>query len=512
MTLLVFFAVVVLKAEAAVSDYSKEHPLLFGIDMDYPPMEYVDEEGTPSGYDVEFTTQLMQRLGVPFAFSPNKWENLSGDVLSGRVDLAMMVYSPYRKDSTNYSKAVFRLYYQVVFKKADATHFDVRNLTNKKVAYMASRPVRDTLTSVGALLFETKDLSKAMHDLSEGKYDAVVCFRYQAKYLLKKHKLTSLATEDLTLAPREYCYVSHDKLLIDAINVELMKMKSEGVVDDVYGDIYSSFDGVNIPVWIWYLLVSLVFVFMVIFIVGQQIYQRRLRHEMERAQLGERTKTTFLGNITHALRTPLNAIIGFSDVLKEDDGSMPLQDRHHLSGLINDSGRQLLYFIEEILELSNMQGNELKLNRSKVTLNEVMRGYAEEMVPKLAKGVSITVEGNVDRHVFVDESMMRLVTMHFLENAARNTQQGTITLIYRVTNGQMYIAVKDTGKGVPEALRKNIFNILVDKAAYVQDEIPGLGLTICKTIVERCGGRIGLEQLPNGGSLFWHTVPVKFVN
>ena len=107
--------------------------------------------------------------------------------------------------------------------------------------------------------------------------------------------------------------------------------------------------------------------------------------------------------------------------------------------------------------------------------------------------------------------MMRLVTMHFLENAARNTQQGTITLIYRVTNGQMYIAVKDTGKGVPEALRKNIFNILVDKAAYVQDEIPGLGLTICKTIVERCGGSIGLEQIPNGGSLFWHTVPVRFV-
>lgn len=499
------------RVEAAVSDYTKQHPLLFGIDMDYPPMEYIDVQGKPSGYDVEFTYKLMKRLDIPFTFSPNTWENISGDVLSGNVDLAMMVYSPYRKDSTNYSKAVFRLYYQIVYQKKSASRFDVRNLTDKRVAYMASRPVRDTLTRVGAILYETKDLSKAVIDLSKGKYDAVVCFRYQAKYLLKKHKLTSLATEDLTLAPREYCYVSHDKQLIDAIDVELMKMKSEGVVDDVYGDIYPSFDGVNIPVWIWYLLVSLVFVFMVIFIVGQQIYQRRLRHEMERAQLGERMKTTFLGNITHALRTPLNAIIGFSDVLKEDDGSMPLQDRQHLSGLINDSGRQLLYFIEEILELSNMQGNELKLNRSKVTLNEVMRGYAEEMVPKLAKGVSITVEGNVDRHVFVDESMMRLVTMHFLENAARNTQQGTITLIYRVTNGQMYIAVKDTGKGVPEALRKNIFNILVDKAAYVQDEIPGLGLTICKTIVERCGGSIGLEQLPNGGSLFWHTVPVRFV-
>ena len=75
----------------------------------------------------------------------------------------------------------------------------------------------------------------------------------------------------------------------------------------------------------------------------------------------------------------------------------------------------------------------------------------------------------------------------------------------------MYIAVKDTGHGVPEELRMNIFNLLSDKATYTQSAIPGLGLTICKTIVERCGGQIGLEQLAEGGSLFWHTVPVKVI-
>ena len=507
----VIFSAMALGAEAAVNDYSKEHPLLFGIDMDYPPMEFIDENGKPSGYDVEFTNELMQRLNIPFTFSPNTWANISGDVLSGRVDLAMMVYSPYRKDSTNYSKAVFRLYYQVVYRKKDASHYDIRNMTNKRVAYMSSRPIRDTLTRVGAILHEVKDLSQATIELSKGRYDAIICFRYQAKHLIKKNKLNDLESEDLTLTPREYCYVSHDKQLIDAINVELTKMEEEGIIDDIYGDIYTSFDGINIPDWIWYLLLSLVFVFLIVFIVVQQRYQRQLRREMLRAQYSDRMKTAFLGNISHALRTPLNAIIGFSDVLEQDDGSLELEERRHLSKLINDSGHQLLYYINEILELSNIEGNELQLNRSEVDLDKVMQGYADESRSKLTEGVTLSVDGHVGHHVHVDEHMMRFVTMHFLENAIKHTKKGSITLIFRHNKNQLYIAVKDTGDGVPENLRDNIFNILMDKAAYLREDLPGLGLTICKTIVERCGGSIGLEQPAEGGSLFWHTVPVKEV-
>ena len=243
-------------------------------------MEYVDSEGTPSGYDVEFTTELMHRLNIPFTFSPNTWENISGDILTGRVDLGMMVYSPYRKDSTNYSRAVFRLYYQIVYRQDDTSSFDVRNLVNKRVAYMSSRPIRDTLTRVGADLREIKELSTAMKGLSEGQYDALICFRYQAKYFIPKLGIKNLVSEDMTLTPREYCYVSNDKELIDAINVELQKMEEEGRIDAVYGDVYTSFDGIRIPAWIKYLLVALVFLILLVFIVLQQRYQRRLRFRL----------------------------------------------------------------------------------------------------------------------------------------------------------------------------------------------------------------------------------------
>lgn len=499
-----------LMTQAALSDYSKEHPLLFGIDMDYPPMEYVDEDGQPQGYDVDFTNELMQRIGVPLTFSPNTWENISGDVLHGRVDLAMMVYSPYRKDSTNYSKAIFRLYYQVVYRKDSKSQFDVRHLGGKSIAYMSSRPIRDTLTRVGATLNVVKDLSRAIKDLSNGRYDAVICFRYQAKYFITKHHLTNLVAEDLTLAPREYCYVSHDKELIAAINNELEKMEAEGLIDAIYGEVYSSFGGIKIPTWIWYLLITLVFVFLVTFIILQQRYQKKLRREMEHARLNDRMKTVFLGNISHALRTPLNAIIGFSDVLKSADSVMQPEERQNALELINTNGRQLLHFINEVLELSNIEGNKLQMHCSEIQIQDFMKEYARIVTPKLSPGVELHVSGD-DCKVQADEQLLRLVTMQFLENAAKHTHTGIITLTYHVEDEQLYVEVKDTGTGVPNALAPNIFSLLADKATYVQDEVPGLGLTICKSLIDHCKGQIGMTTPPTGGALFWYSIPVKTI-
>ena len=500
----------VLQAKARLNDYNETHPLLFGIDIDYPPLEYIDEEGNPKGLDIEFTKLLMERLGLPFTYSPNTWDNISGDVLSGRVDLAMMVYSTYRKDLTNYSRAIFRLYYQLIFHKDKKQDMDIRHLAGKSVAYMASRPIRDTLTKAGADLHEVTNLSQAAKDLSEGKYDAVICFRYQSKYLIDKYNLKNLDTEDLTLTPREYCYVSQDKELIEAINAELELMESEGLIDEVYGDVSSSFGGLRIPMWVWYLLMALVFVFLITFIVFQQRYQRKIHREMVRAQRSEQLKTVFLGNISHALRTPLNAIIGFSDVLDSEEGKMMTDaDQHQLLQLINSNGRQLLYFINQLLELSEIEGSTDPLERVEVDVAAALRGYVEEYRHEAAPGVELRVEGDDKLVMHADERYLRIVVRHFLSNAIRHTEQGAITLRYFLADGGLHVEVQDTGNGLPEELKENIFSLLSDKSTFIQSEVPGLGLTICKAIVDRCGGRVGASSPDGGGTLFWLWTPVR---
>lgn len=511
-----------LPARADNLGYSKEHPLLFGIDIDYPPLQYLDEDGVPKGFDVEFTKLVMKRLNIPFKFAPNTWQAIAGDVLHGRVDLGMMVYSPYRKDSTNYSRAVFRLYYQLLTREGESRNYGLRDMAGKHIAFMSSRPIRDTLTKIGATTHVVKDLKKATIDLSNGKYDGVICFRYQSHFLMETNHLDNLYAEDLTLMSREYCYVSHDKALISAINVELDKMEREGLIEDCYANVKSSFGGLTIPSWVWFLFLCMIILMLLVFIYQQRRSRKLLDKEMkraleseERARNSEELKTIFLSNISHALRTPLNAIIGFSDLLLEEEGAgMAPEEKQQLLGLINSNGLQLLHLINELLSLGDIEGNEHLFERQVTDIDNEMSLYASEIRPQLSDGVTLEVVEPVGgMRAMLDPKLLRMVTMHLLENAQQHTKEGKVTLSYYVKEGGIYVEVKDTGCGLPKDLKENIFTLLSDKNTYTQDQTPGLGLSICKAIVDRTGGKMGaMDNTDDGhGTIIWFWAPTEIL-
>lgn len=494
--------------------YSKFKPLVIGLDLDYAPLQYVDEEGLPKGLDVELTQTLMQRLNVPYTYRPNTWEAISGDVLKGRVDLAMMVFSPYRQSLINYSRAVFKLYYQVVYRNdhKDADQFNMRQIKDKKIAYMSSRPITDTLTKAGAELHVVRDLPKALQDLSAGEYDAVICFRYQAKYHIHRLHLTNLTAEDLTLTPREYCYVSHNRKLIDAIDRELLKMDKEGTIDDIYGDYITHLDGFHLPQWFWWLVGGVVCLTLLLLLWMQRRHNRRLHIEMRRAQKSEHLKTVFLANVSHALRTPLNAVIGFSEMLYQNEDAIPAEDRRQMYNQINKNGNQLLYFINELLELSNIEGGGLEFTRVATDIGEQLESYKRELESRLQNDVVLKIESPHRQCVAeIDVGMLRHVMMHLLSNAIRHTSQGSITMEYRQQDYGLYFAVTDTGEGIPEDLKENIFALLSDKNTFVQQETPGLGLSICKSILDSVHGRVGMSSEVGKGSTFWFWAPCKII-
>ena len=489
--------------------YSKERPLIFAIDIDYAPMQWVDTDGMPHGLDVKLTQELLHRLDIPFTYGPNTWINVKDDILEGRADLGMMVYSSYRKNLTNYSRAVFHLYYQIIYRKSEQESFNVRDLRGKHIVYMASKPLTDTLKNAGAWPTVVSDLPKAVKSLAAGNYDAVICFRYQAHYLLNKFNLDNvLIAEDMSLSPREYCYVSNNKRLIEAINVELNLMEGEGVIDDIYSETLDQ-NKIEIPEWLWYVLGIATVLALLLFIAIQRKHQRELQREMERAQQSDRMKTIFLGNISHALRTPLNAIIGFSQVAMDDkEGKLSLEEHQQMAEQVNENGKQLLYFIDELLQLSDFEGKELTFDRADINLRETMEDFAELTRRKVQPGVKVVVDA-CEGHVDADPNLMRLVTMHALYNAAHYTKEGTITLRCYPEGKGLRIDVKDTGSGLPEELKENIFAMLSERTAYVRKDVPGLGLTICKAVINRVGGRIGAESPPEGGTLLWHWIPRK---
>ena len=569
--------------------FSEEKPLVFGIDQDYPPLEYVDDKGEPSGVDVQLAKVIMRRLNIPLSFKPNKWAAVAGDVMQGDVDLAMMVYSPYRADSINYSRAVMRLYYQILTRKGERKNYGLRDVKGQEIVLMQSRPVVDTLRKSGAKIVITYNLSQAIQDFSKGRYDALICYRYQAKYLMQKYDLTNLDTEDLTLTPREYCFVSQNKQLIAAINGELDKLVNDGTVGEIYANVATNMDGLIIPVWVWYAVGAGVFILLVGIILMQKWNQLKLKKALklareneekakaseeqakaseerarnseeeakknaaiaqhnadearrseklaqfsaeqarkneqkaneaaEAARKSEELKDVFLGNMSHSLRTPLNAIIGFSDLMMSiDENGLPPEERQNLLQLINKNGLDLLHMVNELLSLSDIEGKTQLFQREVTDVDYEMGQFAAEIRPQLHEGVKLVVEEPVEGlRALLDKKLLKVVTMHFLDNAMQHTTEGQITLSYYVKEGGMYVEVKDTGEGLPEKFKDNIFGLLSDKHTYTHDESqenPGMGLSVCKAIIDRCNGKIGVrENTEDGhGTIFWFWTPTEILN
>ncbi len=144
--------------------------------------------------------------------------------------------------------------------------------------------------------------------------------------------------------------------------------------------------------------------------------------------------------------------------------------------------------------------------RSEVRLREAMEEYAESIRPTLPDGLSLRVEGHGGR-VVLDANLLRYIVMHLLNNAIENTREGQVTLRYGSMQQGFYVEVRDTGEGLPAELKENIFSLLSEKQTYVQDKVPGLGLSICKAIIERTGGRMGAESPAEGGTVVWLWVP-----
>lgn len=502
--------------------FSKDRPLVMGMNTSYAPLQYVNSQGLPTGYDVEFTKKLLMRLGIPYTFSPNHWDKMSPGIIGGKYDMGMLVYSSYRKDTTNYSDAVFRMYYQVVYRKKDFAEFDFRHLKGKRIAYMKSRPIGLMLKDEEADGYPITDLNEAIVDLANGKYDGVICYRFQAKYHVGLlHLSDQLKADDLSLEPREYCYASHDKRLIDAINAELKKMEAEGIIDEIYGqEVAERFGDIKIPMWVWWLLTGLVFLFMVVYVVNKNRYNRRLQSAnaqlqknnkalqlaTARAEESTRMKSNFIKQISHEIRTPLNIICGFTQVLTTTDAELDKAEKRDMSVQIIDNAERITGLVNKMLALAEIN--------SSVVLEREDHTSAAVIAQEAIKAAGINKASHVQFKLvklFGAEQMFDthlrsavLALQQLLDNAKKFTEQGQVTLKISNHEGQACFVVEDTGTSIPVYQAERIFDEFVQLDEY--SDGTGIGLSIARSLARRLGGDIVLDTTYTGGARFVMTL------
>ena len=513
--------------------------ITIGLDANYAPLQSVDKNGLPHGYDVTFTRALMSRMGVKFYYVPNSWKKVEEQVMKGDIDLAMMVYSAYRKDSVFYSRPIFRLYYQVVYRKADYKNFDFRNIKGKTFAFLNSRPIGELMEREGGKAIKVYDLDEAIQDLAKGMYDAVICYRYQAKYLIEHYHLDQLQAEDISMQPREYCYVSHNQELIEDISREIAMMEAEGMIDEIYGDGIMAPTKNQIPVWVWYLFGGLGVLFVGAYIILSYRSRRKLKIanamletnykilEMshieleetnrkliaatERAEESSKMKSNFIKQISHEIRTPLNILSGFTQVLTTSGVELNENEKNKITHDVVENTNRITGLVNKMLELSDAGSRNVIERKDKVMPAQIAGDAIAATSIADTKGIDfeLSIEPEAENLIVTTNlnSAVRSLSL-ILDNArkfTKNSVNRSIKLSVKAKPETIELAVEDNGIGVPPEEAERIFEEFVQLDEFYEGT--GIGLTIARSLARRMGGDVILDTSYHPGARFVLTLP-----
>ena len=253
-----------------------------------------------------------------------------------------------------------------------------------------------------------------------------------------------------------------------------------------------------------------------LFAVVRDITQRKNREKelviaISKAQESDRLKSAFLANMSHEIRTPMNGILGFAQLLKAPQ--LEQEDINEYIEAIDYSGKRMLNIINNLIDISKIEAQQMVKKSSVSNINELL-DYLYHFFKQESKQKGIQIEfstGLAHNEAIIDTDHEKLyaILVNIIKNAIKYTPKGRIDFGYTVKSNQLDFFVTDTGKGIPEELKKTIFErfIRVDSNKSNTIEGAGLGLAITKAYVELLDGKIWVESKVNEGSSFYFSIP-----
>lgn len=250
--------------------------------------------------------------------------------------------------------------------------------------------------------------------------------------------------------------------------------------------------------------------------------QEELKKAKQKAEEADRIKSAFLANMSHEIRTPMNAILGFSRLLK--DPGISKEQLHEYVDIINGRANHLLQIINDILDLSKMESDQLLISEEEFNLNqflnEVYTIFLNELEQAGKTDLKLYLRNGLkedDADIFSDKTRLQQILFNLLNNAVKYTKDGFIEFGYRLQNGRwgdLEFFVRDTGIGIKKEKQNLIFDRFrqSDESKTREYGGAGLGLAISKGLVDKMGGHIWVDSEYGKGSVFYFTIPLKYKN
>jgi len=518
----------VVEAVSTVTDPGAD-TLTFAADYDFEPYSYYDGQGRLSGLDIEFATELANRMHRKVRILFGNWPQCKAMIRSGRADvlLGLEIFADESKTSTLKTIAITHDAIKIYGRRRIQ---DVGSLYGKKVS-IAAGSIITKLFKLNCEYIDCNTNTDILRAVENGEADYGVCHASVAAKIIEKrgfHLVPSMTLMESfpALGIRETA-----PELLKPINIAIKQMADDGTNARLHkkwidmNDDSKSFRTVlddNLDFYVIYLVAALLIIFGYAHMLSVLrmresnlrtaiSYQKVLEREKRQAEAASGAKSAFLLNMSHDIRTPMNAAIGFCEIAAENIGDRAkaldaLKKARFASG-------HMMNIINDILDMSSIESGKARLNDEVVDVRQLI-SQLEEMfrLPMEQKGLSFAAEDGIHaKFIRGDRLRITQVVSNLLSNAMKFTKPGGSVAFSASEEDageagctRLTIRVKDTGIGISEEFQKRMFQAFERENTTTESRVDGtgLGLVIARRFAELMDGSLSCTSRLGCGSEF----------
>lgn len=493
----------------------------------YPPYQFTDTNGNMSGVFIDLLDLMEEKMNYKFKRVVYKeWVELYKDAKDKKVDLILEI------QQTKEREIFFSFYSRlsesnfVIVTQTDKNYGNnLKDYYDKKVTIPKNYAIQEFLmkNEKGLPIYtEINDLT-CMLKVSEGVYDAFIGPRPVVNYYIKTQNI-----KNLKIAGKSgYDYISSiavqkdNKTLNDIIR-KVTNSISDKEKEEIFDNwLFSIFTPFYRKANFWMGLVIAVFsIALSIFLLNRYLKYlikqktKELVIARDLAEESNRLKTAFIHNISHEVRTPMNGILGFSKLLSEKGVTATKQKEY--SKIIIESSNQLIQIIDNIIEISQLQTNQVRTNLQETDFNELIQTLNQEFVDRAdRKKLNFLIQNKVKNDqslILIDKIKLYKILYNLIDNAIKFTpENGSIEISCISEGDSLKIAIKDTGIGIKQEDQEMIFVDFSQSKKEVTKSYDGLGLglSIAQKNAKLIQGNISFTSRPEEGSIFLLTIPYQ---
>jgi len=507
----------------------RDHPVLrLGYDPDWPPVEYVDKEGNLVGMSADFMEKLNAIVGIDIRpTKPQGWQTTLNEVREGSIDILFSATrTPQRATSLLFSDPYLRFPMVIVTGQGAPYIGDMKDLRGKKIAvvngYASHDILKDNHPELDLLLVD--DVTMGLAEVTRRKAYAFIDSLAAISHVIGREGISGVKVSGETPYSYEISVaVPKDQPILANIVQKALNSISEEDRNAIFKRWISvTYERKFDYQLLWKIILAVMLIFAAVLYWNHRLareinLRKRIEGELviakESAESANRVKSAFLASMSHELRTPLNSIIGFTGIiLNELAGPLNLEQKKQLK-MVKGSSHHLLNLINDVLDISKIEAGEVEITKNDFSMPQVIDQVVESLRP-LAEQKGLTLFAQIDPDVDAvvsDERRIRQILINLANNAIKFTEKGGVQIACRRRDSAVEVRVTDTGIGIREEDMGKLFKPFqqLDTGTSRKYEGTGLGLSVCRRILDLLGGRIWVESQFGEGSTFAFTLPLR---